>query len=356
MRLEDFFQDLLNTTRTRAEVDNDFTSTAYLSEMGERLADAEEIENLTPLQFTGTGAKNRRLAVHGYDLDDPDDSVALAVLAFNDAATEPKSLSETEARKQFTALETYLSESLLGSFQQGREESAPEYQLAEELRRRGRTVTRYRLYLVTNQVLSQRAKDFAMSSIAGVPVEYHVWDVARLHQLHESTRGREELSIDLTEWERDGVRALKVEDGRGVTTTYLCALPARLLADLYGRYGSRLLEGNVRSYLSARERSTRASRQPSCLSPTDSLRTTTGSRRRRPAFPCHPTARSPASLTYRSLTVDRQPRPCSTWTANRSGRPSSAMWRFRRRSLSLLPNALKSLSQTSHATPTARTR
>ena len=79
-----------------------------------------------------------------------------------------------------------------------------------------------------------------------------MWDIERLHRIHESNVGREELVIDLTEWIPSGVPALRVSDERGATTTFLCALPARLLADLYGRYGSRLLEGNVRSYLSGR--------------------------------------------------------------------------------------------------------
>ena len=251
MNLNDFYTDLMNTTRARAEVDNDFTSAAYLGELAERLNDAEEIENLSPLQFEGLGTQRRKLAINGYDLGDSDGSVALAVLAFADGPT-PATLTFTEAKKTFDALQNFLVDALVGAFQEGREESTNEYQLADDLRRRGRSVTRYRLYLLTNQLLSSKAKDFAVANVAGIPVEYHVWDIGRLHQLHESNRSREELVIDLTEWAPRGVPALRVSDGRGATTTFLCALPARLLADLYARHGSRLLEGNVRSYLTAR--------------------------------------------------------------------------------------------------------
>lgn len=41
----------------------------------------------------------------------------------------------------------------------------------------------------------------------------------------------------------------------------MCALPARLIADLYGRYGSRLLQSNVRSYLSNRGKVNRGIRE-----------------------------------------------------------------------------------------------
>ena len=53
-----------------------------------------------------------------------------------------------------------------------------------------------------------------------------------------------------TEWVPEGVPALKASATHGDTATYLCVLPGRLIADLYGRYGGRLLQSNVRSYLS----------------------------------------------------------------------------------------------------------
>jgi hypothetical protein len=257
--LEEFYADLMNTVHARAEVDNDFTSAAYLNELAECLYEAEEVENLTPVMFTGAGSNNRRLAVSAYDLDDTDESIALAVLAFTDSPV-PLTLGETAARRQFKALEHYLAEALSGAFEVGRDEAFPEVQLAKSLRHRGRGVARYRLYLITNQVLSNPAKDFPSGSVAGVPVEYHVWDIERLRVVQESNTGREPLVIDLRHWSPNGVDALKVSDVKGIMTTYLCALPARLLADLYRKHGSRLLEGNVRSYLSARGKVNKAIR------------------------------------------------------------------------------------------------
>lgn len=251
MNLQDFYGDLMNTVYARAEVDNDFTAAAYLNEIAERLYEAEEVGNLTPVMFTGSGAKNRKLAVSAYDLGDPDESITLAVLLFADSPT-PLGLTETDARKQFKSLELYLSEALAGTFENGRDEAFAEVQLAKDLRMRGRGVSRYRLFLITNQVLSSRAKDFQTGEIASVPVEYHVWDVERVRSVHESTIGREPLVIDLREWLPDGIAALEVSDVQETMTTYLCAFPARILADLYRKHGSRLLEGNVRSYLSAR--------------------------------------------------------------------------------------------------------
>ena len=193
MDRQQFYEELMNNVRARAELDSDFTESAFLKEVTERLVDAEEVGDLTPVHFTGTGYRKRRLAVSAYDMDESDDSIALAVMHFQDGS-HVATLTEAEAKRQFAAVQHYVEESLNGTFQIGREESNEEYELAETLRRRGRSVTRYRLYLLTNKALSERAKDFPSSRVDGIPVEYHVWDIERFWRVHESTLGREELT------------------------------------------------------------------------------------------------------------------------------------------------------------------
>ena len=80
MTLADFRLNLLNQARVRSAAEGTFTQEAFLSEVADRLADAGEIEQLTVVWFEGEGKRRRKLAVHGFDLDDSDNSVALAVL------------------------------------------------------------------------------------------------------------------------------------------------------------------------------------------------------------------------------------------------------------------------------------
>lgn len=251
MNVEEFRADLRNTVYARAAVDQDYTSVAFITEVAEKLAEAEEVENLDILSFEGTGSKKRRLAVNGFDLNDSDNSIALAVLEFGDSP-DIQTLGATEAKRAFSGLESFLEDSVSGDFFEGREESTPEFQLAMDLKQRGRNVTRYRLYLITDMEMSGRAKAFPSKEVNRVPVDFHIWDIQRLFQVNQSAQGREELTIDLQDWLEGGVPALQVSDTANEFTTYLAAMPAHVVAELYGRYGSRLLEGNVRSYLSNR--------------------------------------------------------------------------------------------------------
>jgi hypothetical protein len=250
MDLDEYYQDLRNKVSLRADVENDYTSSSFMAEVAEELQEAGEIENLASLHFEGVGSARRKLLVDGYDLDDPDGSVALTALVFTGSASLT-TLTMADTKRTLTQLENFLRESLSGDFIRDREESSPAYMLAESLRRRGRSITRYRLYLITDAKLSDRSKTIETSDLDGTPIEYHIWDISRLHQVHESKQGKEALDIDLTSWLQGGLPALEITQGEDFST-YLAAVPGAVIADLYARYGSRLLESNVRSYLSAR--------------------------------------------------------------------------------------------------------
>jgi hypothetical protein len=64
--------------------------------------------------------------------------------------------------------------------------------------------------------------------------------------------GREEIDLDLTEWAEEGIPCLKAEISHPTVSTYLAVIPGHVLAGVYRKYGSRVLESNVRSFLSVR--------------------------------------------------------------------------------------------------------
>lgn len=268
MDVNEFREDLLNRAATRASVDGMFTSDAFMEEVGDLLIAAGEFDHLDRLAFAGLGRRRQSLGVHGFSHDEQDRSVALVVMNFTGGDAVP-TLTYTDANASLKSLEQFLVESLSGDFVVDREPAAPEYQLAQMLkdlvangeRRTDEAVSRYRLYLVTDAELSSRAKPLEAAHVEGVSVEYHIWDMKRFLQVHESSQGREPLELNLTSWGVPGIPALRVGDSAGDVTTYLAAVPGGLLASLYRQHGSRLLEGNVRSFLTIRGKINRGIRE-----------------------------------------------------------------------------------------------
>lgn len=255
----DFYSEFQSEVGTKAEVEGDFQVETFTAVVGEHLAEAGDMEDLQVAYFEGTGSRNRNLRVDGYDLSNSDESIVLVVSDYFETA-EPRTVRQAEITGALNALFNFLKESTSGQFRQGREESSQAYQLAYDLELRGNNASKYKLFYLTNGVLGGRAKALDTDELLGVPVEFHVWDIRRLEALAASTMGREELVIDLTKWVPAGVEALEVR-GSADSSIYLAALPGQLLADLYEAHGSRLLESNVRSYLSNRGKVNKGIRQ-----------------------------------------------------------------------------------------------
>src|ERR1700759_261088 len=107
MELNDFREDLLNRAIARSSVDGIFTSDAFLAEVADLLIGAEEVGNLDLLSFAGTGRRRQALAVHGFDRDEQDMSIALVVMRFIGSQEIPK-LTYTDATAALRSLQQYL--------------------------------------------------------------------------------------------------------------------------------------------------------------------------------------------------------------------------------------------------------
>lgn len=242
--LESFRLDLLDAVHVRAPEncgaeELDF---AFVCEVGARLSDAEEFQDFIPCHGAGIGHRSRKLRVDGYELDEADDSIRLLIADFGGQETL-ETITRTRADGVFAQLKAFVEESAsgkvwsssLGESVQTKELSGTIEQLHRKKEDGSRTVSRYRFYLITDSVLSDRIKDLPIGDLDGVPVEYHIWDISRLKAVSASILGTEELEIDFSEFADGGLPCLKAsqtEDYDG----YLCVIQGDALAELYDRY------------------------------------------------------------------------------------------------------------------------
>lgn len=88
--------------------------------------------------------------------------------------------------------------------------------------------------------------------LEGRLVTYSVWDIRRLHGYATATAAREDMEIDLVEDFGGPLAVLPAQQTEGLHESYLAVVPGEVLADIYDRWGARLLEQNVRVFLQAR--------------------------------------------------------------------------------------------------------
>lgn len=251
--LEDFFDELQYSVRASALADSTFSSRAFVDEMSSRLSDAEEIDSLIPCDFEGLAARNKKVFFDGYDFGGDDDSVVLAVADYR-SGEGIESLNTTEVKKLISGVEAFAEGVLDGGLVASLEESSLAFQVATELKAVAQSISKIKIYVLTNAKLSDSVKSFPSSKIGELTVEYHIWDLGRLFTVQTSKLGREEIDIDFTRWSGVGVPALDTSGENSSVRTLLLVMPGDMLADIYEEYGSRVLEANVRSFLSTRSK------------------------------------------------------------------------------------------------------
>lgn len=84
-----------------------------------------------------------------------------------------------------------------------------------------------------------------------IDIDTHVFDIPQLQTQQDLTHKSGTVSLDLLEFLGGPLRCLEVSSGGSEVKTYLAIFPGEALAEIYGRYRTRVLQKNLRNYLQA---------------------------------------------------------------------------------------------------------
>ncbi|MXW46041.1 MAG: AIPR family protein [Gammaproteobacteria bacterium] len=243
---QEFFHDLKQDLMAGAEANSAFQLAEFMNVVANELTETGFIEGFEFCHYRA----QRGVRVDGYWFTD-DGNLDLFIADF-DSRTELATLTQTNVLTIFKRLANFLEASKEKELHRGLEETSPEYGLARDIADRNSQIRQARFLLFSERTLSERLQALEDDSVAGVPISYHVWDVSRLHRQQSSRGHKEALDLDLVDMFGDGVSCLRAHFGRDAYPSYLIVIPGEILSRLYDKYGSRLLEQNVRTFLQAR--------------------------------------------------------------------------------------------------------
>ena len=244
----EYHEELFQEVHSLADAEGRFVEDAFFDILTASLIDAGEIETADWVHHISP----RGIRVDGYG-GDPVNSEAVLSLIITDfnQSQEVATLTATNMDATFNRLSNFLERSLDEAFRNSLEESAPAFGLAYLIAARWPSISRVRLFLVTNRMLSSRVDGREAGQLRGVPITYSVWDLGRLHRFVTSGREREDYIVNLDEF-GGPLRVLSAHMQQADYESYLAVFPGRQLARIYDRWGARLLEQNVRVFLQAR--------------------------------------------------------------------------------------------------------
>jgi hypothetical protein len=192
---------------------------------------------------------NAVLRLSGYAMSDDADQLDLFVSLY-EGVDVPTPVPDSETK---TAVEQCLR--FLGQCAEGRmaprlDPSSDVHSLALTIQEIYDGLEQVRVFVLTDRVA--RSKGFKTREIGGKSVRLEVMDIERLHRHWSEGKPRDELVVDFTEVSGSPLPCVFVP---GETDEYdyaLTAVPGEALRFIYERFGARLLEANVRSFLSVK--------------------------------------------------------------------------------------------------------
>ena len=201
----------------------------------------------TPARRDGRGGYQ----IDGYAIDLDRGELFLAICAFN---TEPtlKSMNAAAMDSLFRRVDSFCENAVDPGFVRELEETSPAFEAAYPIHKNRKRLRRIRVILLTNAVLSVRKKVVEAGKTIGLPVAYNVLDFARYTDIRNSRGSVEPIEIDTTSINGRPLPCLQAHGHGTNCKSYLVVLPGTFLAEIYGLYGARLLEQNVRVFLQAR--------------------------------------------------------------------------------------------------------
>ena len=241
----EFFQDVVGT----ADANGRYVEDAFFDLFCSELIEAGELETADRAYYLPP--RGMRVDGYGGDPITTEGTLSLIVADFN-ASPTPATLTGTEMETIFRRLLAFVERARDSSFRDSLEETSAAFGLADLIAQRWPTIGKVRLFLISNRMLSTRVDGREADELDGVPVTYSVWDIDRLHRYAIAAHGREDIEVDLEGEFGQALSVLPAHVEGANYEAYLGVFPGAQLAAIYERWGARLLEQNVRTFLQAR--------------------------------------------------------------------------------------------------------
>ncbi|MDD3052628.1 MAG: AIPR family protein, partial [Candidatus Cloacimonetes bacterium] len=250
MELEEFRNDLLQSTNLGAVANMEFNRSEFVQTIANDLIEFEECSDFVPCYYEGIGLKGKKIEIDGYNYDEDDKTFSIFICYYS-AKKELTTITRTDVDKLVDRSIAFIDESFSGIIQKNADESSMGYELSTYISDLRDSIERYRIYVITDCVKSDRIKTLDIDRIDDKISMLSLWDISNIFNLKISKLGYKDLEINLKNFGSDGIPCIKACEASKTVKyeSYLCIIPGKLLSDLFEKYGGKLLEANVRSFL-----------------------------------------------------------------------------------------------------------
>jgi hypothetical protein len=266
--VEEYYESLLSEIHLTADTSGGILENEFLQYALEKLVDYGEFDDFELLEDGRDATGSWRIDAISIDNNSEISTGAISLfISLFEKNPEPGVLNQSELDGLVKKLNKYVEFALKKDIYTFFEPGSGPFDVAIELKEAWQQSKKNLwLYVITNKPISNRLNLQKKIEIEGVRAELVVWDLNRFFQLELSGRERAPLVIDLSDRPIKALLA-STEGDNSEIISMMAAIPATTLVDLYSQWGSRLLEQNVRSFLTAKVKVNKGIRETIKTSP-----------------------------------------------------------------------------------------
>ena len=258
MELSEYREQFIDQLRFDADHEGTEPETQFIQKILDELESIGELNDPMPMSIEMKGKRGRIMAFDAYAYDEAESSLILIASDFTNERDKVSTLTNTRITDLYNHMRNFLDEAINGRMSDYCDDSDPAISLAKEFRKKiGKNlleteILKFKFYILSNSILSDRVKSIEQEDFLERPADLHIWTLERMFETFTSDVS-EIVEFDTTEFGCDGIPYLKADLGNDSEyDAYMGIVPGKFLADLYLKYGSKLLQGNVRAFLSVR--------------------------------------------------------------------------------------------------------
>ncbi len=258
--LEEYRKQFIEDLRFDAEHDGTEPEVQFISKALAELEQMQILEDPIPVSVDMNGYRGRKMSFDAYAYDLSDSSLILISSVFSNNLDNATTLTNTDITDTCVHMLNFVDESVKGNMSKYCDDSDLALGLAKEFRNKiGTTlqqseIMRFRLVIISDHILSKQVKNVSQEDFLGRHVDLDIWTIERFYQSFTSNTS-EVIEINTKDFGCEGIPYIKADLGDSVNyDAYLGIVPGRFLADIYLKYGSKLLQGNIRAFLSVRRK------------------------------------------------------------------------------------------------------
>lgn len=258
MEIEEYRHQFIDELRFKAEHEGTEPETQFITYTLDELEAIGELNDPIPMSIEMRGKRGRLMAFDAYAYDEADNALILIASDFSNERSSANTLTNSRINDLFTHMKNFIDECVNGNVAEYCDDSDVAIDIAKEFKKKigkgviNTDILRFKFYILSDSTLSTKVKSLIQDDFLDRPVELNIWTIERFYQMFTSNAS-EIIEFDTTEFGCNGIQFIKADLGQSTNyDAYMGIVPGEFLAKVYLKYGSKLLQGNIRAFLSVR--------------------------------------------------------------------------------------------------------